>query len=234
MENPSPYSVVRPGSFLRLWRQLWHRLLRLETPRQALAPWRWGDGLAILVMAALVALLSSWPSLAEPSLRPGIPSPFTVRAPKEATVVDTSALEQRRSLLGSRTHVQVADPRVDHELEQQLEAQLKEVGRLAANPQAGVGAVSLTPPERLWLASLPAPDLKQWQQQLRSAQRRMLRQGLVASVARSQLEEAAAMQLESLPPPGRQLGQCCPGSTRPGSERATSALWTRQRRRSTR
>jgi len=206
VENPSPDSVVRPGSLFRLWRQLWHRLLRLETPRQALAPWRWADGLAILVMAALVALLSSWPSLAEPSLRPGIASPFTVRAPKEATVVDTSALDQRRSLLGSRTHVQVSDPRVDHELEQQLEAQLKEVGRLAANPQAGVGAVSLTPPERQWLASLPAPDLKQWQQQLRSAQRRMLRQGLVASVARSQLEEAAAMQLESLPPPGRQLG----------------------------
>ena len=157
-------------------------------------------------MAALVALLSSWPSLAEPSLRPGIPSPFTVRAPKEATVVDSSALEQRRSLLGSRTHVQVADPRVDHELEQQLEGQLKEVGRLARTPQAGVGAVSLTPPELQWLASLPVPELEQWQQQLRSAQRRMLRQGLVASVARSQLQEAAAMQLESLPPPGRQLG----------------------------
>ena len=120
MENPSTNSVVRPGSLFRLWRQLWQRLLRLEIPRQALAPWRWGDGLAILVMAALVALLSSWPSLAEPSLRPGIPSPFTMRAPKEATVIDTSALEQRRSLLGSRTHVQVADPRVDHELEQQL------------------------------------------------------------------------------------------------------------------
>ena len=113
-------SVIRPGSLPRRWRQLWQRLLRLEAPRQALAPWRWGDGVAILVMAALVAVLSSWPWLVEPSLRPGIPSPFTVRAPKEATVVDTNALEQRRSLLGSRTHVHVADPRVDHALEQQL------------------------------------------------------------------------------------------------------------------
>ena len=206
MEIPLIESVVRPDSLLRRWRQLWQRLLRLEAPRQALAPWRWSDGLAIVLMAALVALLSSWPWLVEPSLRPGIPSPFTVRAPKQATVVDTSALDQRRSLLGSRTHVHVADPRVDHALEQQLEGQLREVGRLAHNPQAGLGPVTLAPQERHWLAGLSAVDLKRWQQQLRAAQRRMLRQGLVASVARSQLEEAAALQLEGQPPPGRHLG----------------------------
>jgi hypothetical protein len=199
-------SVIRPGSLPRRWRQLWQRLLRLEAPRQAMAPWRWGDGLAILVMAALVALLTSWPSLVEPSLRPGIPSPFTVRAPKDATVVDTSALEQRRSLLGSNTHVHVADPLIDHALEQQLEGQLREVGRLAHTPQAGVGPVSLRPPERQWLDHLSTAELKQWQQQLRLAQRRMLRQGLVASVARSQLEQAAELHLDSQPPPARQLG----------------------------
>ena len=97
--------------------RLWRRLLRLEMPRQAITPWRRRDCLGIVLVSLLVTLLSSWPWLVEPSLRPGVPAPFTVRAPKAATVVDSDALEQRRSQLGPRTHVQVVDPRINRELE---------------------------------------------------------------------------------------------------------------------
>jgi len=87
-------SGTGPGH--RPWRTLMRLrrgLLRLELPRQALTPWRRRDGLVVLIIALLVALLSSWPWLVEPSLRPGVPAPFTVRAPKAATVVDSDALE---------------------------------------------------------------------------------------------------------------------------------------------
>ena len=75
--GPSPWGALR-----RLWRLLVWRLWRQERPRQALAPWRRRDTSTVLVACLLVALLSSWPWLVEPSLRPGVPAPFTVRAPK--------------------------------------------------------------------------------------------------------------------------------------------------------
>jgi cyclic-di-AMP phosphodiesterase PgpH len=160
----------------------------------------------VLGACLLVALLSSWPWLVEPSLRPGVPAPFTARAPKAATVVDSDALEQRRSQLGPRSHVQVVDPRINHELEQRLQRQLMAITRLAGTQPDQVAPLQLTPEERQWLATLPAADLANWQGQLLQAQRRMLQQGIVGSVARQQLEQAATLQLESLIEPGRSLG----------------------------
>ena len=186
--------------------RLWRRLLRLEMPRQAITPWRRRDCLGIVLVSLLVTLLSSWPWLVEPSLRPGVPAPFTVRAPKAATVVDSDALEQRRSQLGPRTHVQVVDPRINRELEQGLNRQLQAIQRLADTRQEQVAPLDLSPEERDWLASHPPRELNAWEDDLRRAQRRMLQQGLISSVANRQLEQAAALQLESLSEPSRSLG----------------------------
>jgi putative nucleotidyltransferase with HDIG domain len=180
--------------------------LRLEMPRQVLAPWRWRDNVAIATVCVLVALLSSWPWLVEPSLRPGIPAPFTARAPKAATVVDSDALDQRRTQLGPRTHVQVVNPRISQELEQRLDRQLQAITRLAGSRQEQVAPLNLTPQERDWLSQLPAAELDSWQADLRQVQRRMLQQGVVGSVARQQLEDAAQLQLDNLGEPGRSLG----------------------------
>ena len=158
-------------------------------------------GLALL----LVALLSSWPWLVEPSLRPGVPAPFTVRAPKAAMVVDSDALEQRRSQLGPRTHVQVVDPHISHELEQRLERELLRITRQAEQSQDVVAPLELTQPERQWLGGLPQHDLEAWRQSVRQAQHRMLQQGIVGSIARQQLEQAAKLQLEAMLEPGRSL-----------------------------
>lgn len=185
---------------------LWRRLLRLEMPRQAITPWRRRDCVGIVLVSLLVTLLSSWPWLVEPSLRPGVPAPFTVRAPKAATVVDSDALEQRRSQLGPRTHVQVVDPRINRELEQGLNRQLQAIQRLADTSQDQVAPLDLSPEERDWLASQPTRELNAWEDELRRAQRRMLQQGLISSVANRQLEQAAALQLENLSEPSRGLG----------------------------
>ena len=150
----------------RVARRLWRQLLRIERPRQALTPWRRRDGVAVVLVCLLVALLSSWPWLVEPSLRPGVPAPFTARAPKSATVVDSDALEQRRSQLGPRSHVQVADPRINKELEERLERQLMAITRLTGTQADRVAPLELKPLERQWLSDLPGSELSQWQQQL--------------------------------------------------------------------
>jgi hypothetical protein len=85
-------AVTRPSQAQQLWRlfkRLWQHLLRLEMPRQALTRWKGSASMGVALLCLLVALISSWPWLVEPSLRPGIPAPFTVRAPKAATVVDS-------------------------------------------------------------------------------------------------------------------------------------------------
>jgi putative nucleotidyltransferase with HDIG domain len=186
--------------------RLWQRWLRQESPCQALCPWRRRDWLAVALVCVLVAGVSSWPWLVEPSLRPGIPAPQSTRAPEAATVVDSDALEQRRFQLGSRTHVQVVDPQADRELQQRLERQLRELELVAASPQNRVGPLNLNPVEQAWLISLTPQQLAQWQQALRLAQRRMLSQGIVSSIAKSQLQAAAALQLAPLAEPGLGLG----------------------------
>ena len=201
---------MRPkGPLHRPWRsllQLWRHLLRLEMPRQAVSPWRRRDWLGVAVASLLVAMVSSWPWLVEPSLRPGVPAPFTVKAPKAATVVDSDALEQRRSQLGPRTHVQVVDPRINEELQERLDRQLQAIQQLTNTDQDQLAPVDLSPSEREWLAQQSPEDLAPWETELRLAQRRMLGQGLVSSVANRQLVHAAQLQLEHLEEPGRTLG----------------------------
>ena len=200
----------------RALRRLWRRLLRLEQPRQSLSDWRRRDIAGMVLVSLLVALLSSWPWLVEPSLRPGIAAPFTLRAPKAATVVDSDALELRRSQLGPRSHVQVVDARINRDLEQRLERQLADLSQLAQQKPDRLPPLNLSDRERDWLAAQTSAELQPWQEQLRRAQRRMLEQGIVGSVAPRQLEQAALLQLEALPTPARELGSRVLASTLQG------------------
>ncbi len=199
---PLAVTVLRLGRVRKLWRQL----LRQEVPRQALAIWRIRDLVAIALVCVLVAFLSSWPWLVEPNLRPGMAAPADTWAPKAATVVDNGALVLRRTQLGNRSHVQVVDQGLSLELQRRLGRQLVELERLAPAAQGRVAPLDLTPQEEVWLKGLPPGQRRQWQGALHGAAERMLSQGLVASLASRQLEQAARLQLASLGEPGRSLG----------------------------
>jgi len=202
-------AVTRLSTVHQLWQRLqrlWKQLLRLEMPRQVLTPWKRGASAGVVLMALVVALVSSWPWLVEPSLRPGIPAPFTAKAPKAATVVDSDALEQRRSQLGVRTYVQVVDERQSQDLEARLDRQLKAISRLATSDQEQVAPIDIAPAERAWLKRSSRRQLLRWEGELRQAQSRMLRQGVVGNVARQQLVKAARHQLEGMPEPELGLG----------------------------
>jgi putative nucleotidyltransferase with HDIG domain len=64
----------------------------------------------------------------------------------------------------------------------------------------------LTQAEQAWLLSRDPTQLASWERELRQAQLRMLSQGLSGSLAEGQLLGAATLQLETLPPPARDLG----------------------------
>jgi len=191
---------------MRWLRSLWRGLLRLERPRQAIVSWRAGGLLAAVSGCLLVALLSSWPWLVEPSLRPGVVAPFTVRAPRAATVVDSTALEQRRSQMVPRTSVQVIDAGASEQLMAELERALTQLRQQRDSTQPRIDPLNLTGDERRWIRGLDPIVLASWEQAVRTVQLRMLRQGVVANVADEPLLEAARLHLIDQPPIGRQLG----------------------------
>jgi putative nucleotidyltransferase with HDIG domain len=190
----------------RRLRVLWRRLLRLERPRQAIVAWS-GAGTALVVLACLlVALLSSWPWLVEPSVRVGEIARGTVVAPRDASVWDSSAFEERRRRMLSRTQVQVVDEGASRQLQDDLERRLAVVQEQLASPAARIDPLNLSATERRWLESLEPAQRLAWEQAVRQAQLRMLRQGVVASVSENALVEAAELHLDAQPPVGRRLG----------------------------
>jgi len=191
---------------VRRLRLLWRQLLRLERPRQALVRWRTRGVVAVVLCSLVVAVLSSWPWLVEPSLRPGLPAPFTLRAPRDSRVVDSAALERRRSQMGPRTQVQVVDERANQVLQAELDRRLAQVRQQTGQDPQLVDPLNLTGEERRWLATLTPADLVAWERGVRQAQLRMLSQGVVASVADQPLLNAAILQLEDQPLPARSLG----------------------------
>ncbi|MFN9643748.1 MAG: HDIG domain-containing metalloprotein [Cyanobacteriota bacterium] len=186
--------------------RLWRWLSRLERPRQAVVPWTSLGVTAVVLASLLVALVTSWPWLLRPNLSPGVPAPFNVTAPRDARVIDSAALEQRRSVLGTRSQVQVVDESASRALQDSLDRLLKQLQRQISSRQPRLDPFNLSPSERDWLLRLSPQELLTWQQAVQKAQMRMLSQGVVASVADGPLLMAARLQLEGHPPPGQSLG----------------------------
>ena len=200
-------SIRRALSALqRLAPRLWRWVSRLERPRQAVVRWNSIGVTAVVLAAVLVALVTSWPWLLRPNLSPGVPAPFSARAPREARVIDSAALEQRRSVMGARSQVQVVDETASSALQDALDRLLKQLQQQISSSQPRLDPFNLSAAERAWLLRLSPQELLTWQQAVQQAQLRMLSQGVVASVADGPLLMAARLQLESQPMPGQSLG----------------------------
>ena len=201
-----PSADLRSHRLARLWRS-W---LRSESPRRPVLRWNRLQKGFLLILCVLVALVSSWPWLVEPDLRPGLAAPFDAKAPKDARVVDSEALEQRRSSLGSSTFVQVLDPQETEQIRMRLERHLSELERVANSDDAErIGPVNLSGQEQLWLEKRTQDERRDWDMAVRRALERMLSQGLVNTLALEQLQRASELQLQDLSTgeePGRSLG----------------------------
>ena len=184
--------------------------MRSESPRRPVLRWNRLQKAGLLLVCIAVALVSSWPWLVEPDLQPGVPAPFDSIAPKAARVVDSEALEQRRSSLMPNTFVQVVDPQQSSLLKLRLERHLAELERVARSQNIDrIGPVNLTTKEQFWLEKRSQKDRKSWDMTIRRAVDRMLSQGLVNTLAIEQLRKASSLQLEALGPedaPARTIG----------------------------
>jgi len=209
---------------------LWRQLLRLERPRQALVRWRAAGMAAVLLSCLVVALVSSWPWLVEPSLRPGLPAPFTVRAPRDSRVIDSAALERRRSQMGPRSQVQIVDPAANTILQEDLDRRLSQVRRQSSGDPHQLDALNLTAEESRWLDQQTPTQLIAWETAVRQAQLRMLTQGVVASLADESLRSAANLHLDGQPNPARSLGSRLVAEALQGrTNLRTDALLTQRR-----
>jgi putative nucleotidyltransferase with HDIG domain len=209
---------------------LWRQLLRLERPRQALVRWRAAGMAAVFLSCLVVALVSSWPWLVEPSLRPGLPAPFTVRAPRDSRVIDSAALERRRSQMGPRSQVQIVDPAANRILQEDLERRLSQVRRQSGGDPHQLDALNLTAEESRWLDQQTQTQLIAWETAVRQAQLRMLTQGVVASLADESLRSAANLHLDGQPNPARSLGSRLVAEALQGrTNLRTDALLTQRR-----
>ena len=191
-------------------RSLWRRWLRHQAPAGKLLSWKGLHRLGLLLLCIAVSATASLPWLLKPDLQPGALAPFDAVAPKDALVRDTTALEQRRSNLVARSVVQVIDPEQTRMLLKRLDSQLAELHQLNETGSAArIGPVNLTKAEQRWLEQLEPDELNLWEEAIRKSADRMLRQGLVSTVAGSQLREAASLQLDAIPledPEARSLG----------------------------
>ena len=209
---------------------LWRQLLRLERPRQALVRWRAAGMAAVFLSCLVVALVSSWPWLVEPSLRPGLPAPFTVSAPRDSRVIDSAALERRRSQMGPRSQVQIVDPAANRILQEDLERRLSQVRRQSGGDPHQLDALNLTAEESRWLDQQTPTQLIAWETAVRQAQLRMLTQGVVASLADESLRSAANLHLDGQPNPARSLGSRLVAEALQGrTNLRTDALLTQRR-----
>ena len=180
--------------------KLWRRWQRHQSPAGRFLRWTPPQSALVFMLSLAVAMASSLPWLLDPELQPGDLAPFDARAPKAALVRDSTALEQRRSTLVARSVVQVIDPDQTRELMLRLEQQLNQLQQITESGLgARVGPVNLTPTEQTWLEQRSDQQRLAWDNQVRQTAERMLSQGLVSSLAVTQLQQAAALQLQSKP-----------------------------------
>ena len=186
--------------------QRWRHWLRHERPSRLAVRWTLRDGFFVLLACLGVGLISAWPWLVQPSLRPGLPAPFEVRAPRDASVVDSEALAQRRSQLGPRIQVQITDQNATTKLEQRLKRMLAELLNSRTAGEMRLTPIAISTEDEAFLLTQTPEELQEWQISIEKAQKRMLAQGVVSTLAEGQLQQAAKLQLDHLPEPGRSLG----------------------------
>ncbi|AAQ00176.1 hypothetical protein EV11_1267 [Prochlorococcus sp. SS52] len=180
-------------------KSIWRNWLISQSPRRTLVQWSIADRTALLMVCLLIAIISSYKLLAVPDLKPSDLATFDAIAPDNAQVIDSAALQQKRSDLIPRTSVQVIDTKASQKLKETLIDQLYELEQVArSNDSDRLGPVNLTKRERQWITSQSVQNRSKWREEIINASEKMLSQGLIKTLAHDQLEKSSSRQLSSL------------------------------------
>jgi len=179
-------------------KKIWRIWLGSQSPRRPILRWSSTDKLGLLMVCLLIAIFSSYKLLAVPDLKPGALSPFTEIAPKDAIVIDTQALKEKKNGL-KESIVQVIDKNQSNNLEKVVEKKIQQLLTLK-DPffEGNRNNLNLTNSERNWLIKVSEIELGRWKEEIKKASRKMLSQGLINTLALDQLNEASSLQLSDL------------------------------------
>jgi len=190
-------------------KKIWRIWLGSQSPRRPILRWSATDKLVLLMVCLLVAIFSSYKLLAVPDLKPGDIAQFNVIAPRDATVVDTKALKEKKKGL-KEIFVQVIDKNQSNNLENIIFKKIKNLRNSKDhNFEEGLNKVNPTNSEKIWLTNVSDSEWEAWKEEIKKATKKMLSQGIINTLALDQLNEASSLQLIDLggeDSPGRSLG----------------------------
>ena len=99
--------------------KIWRIWLGSQSPRRPILRWSATDKLGLLMVCLLVAIFSSYKLLAVPDLKPGDISQVNVIAPRDAKVIDTTDLKEKKQGL-KESFVQSIDKDKSNNLEKAI------------------------------------------------------------------------------------------------------------------
>ncbi len=185
---------------IRSLKKLWRRWLRSESPRRSLLRWSRADHAVLLVIALIIALITSWNLLQVPDLKPGMSAPSNVIAPKDAEVkYRDSKWEKGPKLIQDNIFVQVIDKKKSLILRNLLNEKLDKLELLASPVDADrIAPINLTEKEERWIRETSTYQRNKWSKEIKSVANKMLKQGLVNTIGFDELKEASSLQLSQL------------------------------------
>jgi hypothetical protein len=190
-------------------KKIWRIWLGSQSPRRPILRWSSTDKLGLLMVCLLVAIFSSYKLLAVPDLKPGDIAPFNEIAPRDAIVIDTQALKEKKKDLKDNA-VKVIDRNQNDNLEKQVLKKIRDLRTLKdTNFEASIINIDLTNSEKKWLIKTSDSEWKIWKEEVKKASKKMLSQGIINTLALEQLKEASSLQLIDLgvnDSPSRSLG----------------------------
>ncbi|WP_420063727.1 HDIG domain-containing metalloprotein [Prochlorococcus marinus] len=190
-------------------KKIWRIWLGSQSPRRPILRWSTTDKLGLLMVCLLVAIFSSYKLLAVPDLKPGDISQVNVIAPRDAKVIDTKDLKEKKQGL-KESFVQVVDKNQSNNLENTVFKKINLLSNLKDNNfEEDLKEINLTNSEKIWLVNISDNEWEEWKEEIKNVSRKMLSQGIINTLALDQLNEASSIQLIDLgekDSPNRSLG----------------------------
>nr|WP_269613793.1 HDIG domain-containing metalloprotein [Prochlorococcus marinus] len=161
------------------------------------------------MVCLLVAIFSSYKLLAVPDLKPGDIAQSNEIAPRDAKVIDSKDLKEKRQRLKER-FIQVIDKNQSNNLEKSVFQKIKKLRTLKdRNLEVDLNKINPTDSEKIWLDNVSESEWEEWKEEIKNASKKMLSQGIINTLAYDQLNQASSLQLIDLgekDSPNRSLG----------------------------
>ncbi len=179
-------------------KKIWRIWLGSQSPRRPILRWSATDKLGLLMVCLLVAIISSYKLLAVPDLKPGDIAQSNEIAPRDALVIDTHELKEKKKGL-KESFIQVIDENKSNNLEKIVLRKIKNLRTSKdTNLEASIKKMAPTNSEKSWLINASKSELDVWELEIKKASKRMLSQGIINTLALDQLDKASSLQLVDL------------------------------------